>query len=196
MNIDYIVGKEVNQFADWAETVAQITREEEHLLPQNPGSLRAAAEEGHVLLVVDRDAENRVVGCGVLWPLVVSSIDPWYELGTIFVIREYRYGSIGQPISDGIYRRIFETFPELNILATTTNEAAKHAGQRNGMIRIRFSVLYEKVRVATCVCPIMKTGVRDNRFCRFRDNACNVRLSKETWKRMGSPEPQPLVFTR
>ncbi len=182
----------------WYEQVEAITRAEPQLLTKTRAELEPAAREGHVLIALDTTCDMRVVGGIVLWDLDRDERrQMWYELGTFFVHPEYRFSRTRLPIGDTLYARLLAENVGKNILGTTGNIHAIHTGARHGMQMIRFSDLPEEVRRASCICPSSKTGVTDNTHCRLRDTLCRVRISHDTWMRMGQPPrillPAPFV---
>ena len=194
-DIRYLRGPEMDAYVpSWADEVEKITNHEPHLLPHQAEILRAANATGRVIIAIDLEAHARIVGCIVLWPLYINIRDEaeWNELGTVFVIPEYRYSANRDlKIADTLYRRMLKAFPHEQILATTTNPSALKSGERAGLKHPGFRVLPDEVRDATCVCPKEKTGVDNPRDCPLRDTRCFVRVSPETWQRLGQPDLIP-----
>lgn len=206
---------------EWYESLEAMTRAEPHLLSKTREDLEPAVNERRIVVAIDRTRGDMVVGCIILWPLCQdehesSSAGPslstdrlipgdaerrplhnqpssarWYELGTFLVIPEYRYGRSHLPIGDILYRYLLATNREKNILGTTTNSKAIHTGMRHGMQMIRFTQLPRGVHTATCICPVQKTGAINNALCRLKDQECRVRISTETWRRLGQPDLLP-----
>lgn len=191
--IDYVHGEELDDFREeWYEAIEAMTRAEPHLLTKTREDLEPAVRERRIVVAVDRTSGDKVVGCIVLWPLCEDeSGQMWYELGTFLVIPSYRYGRAGLPIGDVMYHHLLAQNQEKNILGTTTNVHAIHTGMRHGMQMISFRRLPPAIHHATCVCPLEKTGTRNNLRCNIKDLACRVRVSTPTWERMGSPERLP-----
>ncbi len=194
--IDYLWGRHLLALDEgWYNELEDITREEPHLLFKSREELEPAARDGRVILAVDRTAENRVVGCIVLWELERDqSGEVWYELGSYVVARQYRFKSgtrRSMPIGDILYRLFLDRYRNSNILGTTTNIKVIHIGQRHGMQMISFDQLPPEICEATCICPPDKTGTQDNWQCCRRNKACRVRVPFATWRRMGSPERLP-----
>lgn len=191
--IDYLSGQRLLDFGDvWYTHVEAITRAEKHLLTKTQDDLEPAALDGRVLLAIDTEAGDRVIGCIVLWHLGTDDRgEDWYELGTFVVIPEYRYGAVGpkshKPIADTLYRLLLCEHRDKNILGTTTNPKAIHTGMRHGMQMISFQSLPLLTHNQTCICPSEKTGVRNNMRCLLKDRSCRVRVSYPTWIRMGQP---------
>lgn len=188
-SIVYLSGNELLHFPDrWYQEVEAITREEPQLLTKTRKELEPAAQQGHVLIAVDVLADHRVVGGIVLWDLDVDEHNQmWYELGTFFVHPSYRFHHTHIPIGDTLYARLLNENQGKNILGTTANIHAIHTGARHGMQMIQFSDLPERIRHATCICPSSKTGAINNVHCLLRDEICRVRVSHDTWVRLGSP---------
>ncbi len=161
-------------------TVAEATRAEPALLPKTADALIEQWQQG--LSVLRFDGEE-VVAHATLWHLT----DGWYELGTVWVRRDSR----GHHVSANMYVELFARHPGLNILATTTNAASIRIGMRPevGLVLVPYAALPEEIRAATCCCPASKTEAADNRFCRLRDTTCFVRVTRQTWQRLGSPPP-------
>lgn len=193
-HIIYLSGPPLLAFDDsWYDQVEAITRAEPQLLTKTRLELEPAARAGHVLIAVDVTQNSRVVGGIVLWDLDRDQTGAmWYELGTFFVHPEYRYSHTHLPIGDTLYARLLAENRGKNILGTTGNIHAIHTGARHGMQMIRFGDLPEEVRRASCICPASKTGVADNAHCRLRDLLCRVRVSSDTWVRMGQPALIPI----
>ncbi len=194
--IDFLWGERLLALDEyWYNELEAITCEEPHLLFKSREELEPAARRGHVILAVDRNENNRVAGCIVLWELDRDDQgEMWYELGTYVVAREYRFKSGTQrsmPIGDILYRLFLHRYRDRNILGTTTNIKAIHIGQRHGMQMISFDQLPPGICQATCVCGIDKTGSEDFRSCSQRDGSCRVRVPYQTWRRLGSPERLP-----
>ncbi|NQV89444.1 MAG: hypothetical protein HQ488_03935 [Parcubacteria group bacterium] len=180
---------------DWYKQIEQITKAEPHLLTKTRLDLEPAAIDGRVTLAIDTGESDRVVGCIVLWELERDQNGHmWYELGTFVVVPDHRYGARGpkaMPIADALYRRVLHAHRTKNILGTTTNIHAIHTGQRHGMQMVSFHALPSEVHLATCICPISKTGTSNNAMCRIKDANCRVRVPHATWTRMGSPTRLP-----
>lgn len=188
-SIVYLSGNELSHVPDrWYQEVEAITREEPQLLTKTREVLEPAAQQGHVLIAVDVLAGLRVVGGIVLWDLDVDDQNQtWYELGTFFVHPSYRFHHTHIPIGDTLYARLLNENQGKNILGTTANIHAIHTGARHGMQMIQFRDLPERIRRATCICPTSKTGAINNVHCVLRDETCRVRVSHDTWIRLGSP---------
>ncbi len=184
----------------WYTQVEVITRAEAHLLTKTRDDLEPTVLDNRVIIALDRSSppfsrgekrgvSNRVIGCIVLWELAEDSQGAmWYELGTFLVIPEYRFATSGLPIGDELYSRLLATHQDKNILGTTTNHKAIKTGRRHNMQMIRFGQLPDAVRIASCICPADKTGVDGPVHCRIKDQLCKVRVTRETWIRMGQPE--------
>ncbi len=188
-SILYLSGRALCDCSEhWYQEVEQITREEPQLLTKTRKELEPASQQGHVLIAVDKETSNRVVGGIVLWDLDVDDQGQmWYELGTFFVHPSYRFHHTQIPIGDTLYARLLKENEGKNILGTTANIHAIHTGARHGMQMIRFGDLPERIRYATCICPSSKTGVVNNTHCLLRNETCRVRVSHDTWIRLGSP---------
>jgi len=190
--IDFVPGgRLVTLRADWAEELEEISRGEPHLLTKTAADFQDVARKGHILVAVDRSENSRVVGCIVLWPLGQDeSNNYWFELGTFMVRPEYRFGSRtskAMPIGDTLYQYILLLHRHRNILGTTTNRRAVHTGQRHGMQMVSFQKLPPSIHTATCICPADKMQTDDSMQCAIKDNGCRVRISFQTWMRMGQP---------
>lgn len=185
--IRYLSNGDLLAFDDsWYEQIETITRTEKHLLTKTREDLEPAARDGRVTIAIDSRANNRVVGCVVLWHLYEN----WYELGTFLVIPEYRFKSgtrRAMPIGDALYRRLLANNRDKNILGTTTNRSAIRTGQRHGMQMVKFDQLPSEVERATCICPASKMLSDNNATCALKNRACRVRISFPTWTRLGRP---------
>ncbi len=177
----------------WAETLARNIQNEPHLLPHNPATLRDAASGKRLIVVYDKE-NDLLVGCAAMWPLGESDEGIWFRFGTMFVIEPYRYRCSGMKIADEMYRRMLNMFSQANVLATTTNRVAVHAGLRAGLVRVRYEDLPCNIRRATCVCPASKTGIANPLYCPLVDTTCFVHVSRETYERLGRPESPPFPF--
>jgi hypothetical protein len=165
------------------EIVAEATQRENALLPKTASQLIAQWARGLTVLRFDSD---HVIGHATLWPLTRDHWGrDWFELGTVWVHPAHR----GHHLSAHMYVELFGNHPERNILATTTVYASILIGMRPevGLVLVRYAALPEEVRQATCCCPAKKTGTVDNRFCQLRDARCFVRVTRQTWERLGSP---------
>ena len=190
--IEYLWGERLLALDEsWYDQIESITREEPHLLTKTRTELEPAARDGRVVIAIDTQASNRVVGCIILWELERDqSGQMWCELGTYVVARAYRFKSgthRSMPIGDILYRMFLDRYRNSNILGTTTNIKAIHIGQRHGMQMISFDQLPPEICKATCICPPDKTGTQDNWQCCQRNEKCRVRVPFATWRRMGSP---------
>jgi hypothetical protein len=168
------------------EYIAELTRREPHLLEQTCENLLEVAQTGRLLIALDQDADNRFVGCIMLWELrhpIFGQLE-WYELGTIYVEPEYRYSQTGFSVADMLYRKLLDSFPDLWILGTTTNPSAIKAGHRVGLCSLKFAVLGRRVQEATCVCSASKRGTSEPGECLLRDKQCHVRISAQTFERI------------
>ncbi|MBI2473733.1 GNAT family N-acetyltransferase [Candidatus Uhrbacteria bacterium] len=194
--IDYLSGSDLLTFDQrWYQEIEVITRAEKHLLTKTRQELEPATQDGRVIIAIDTTENNRVVGCIVLWELDQDDQRRmWYELGTFVVVPDHRYKARGpkaMPIGDVLYRKLLHVHRDKNILGTTTNLKAIHTGLRHGMQMIGFQELPLRVHRSTCICPIEKTGVRDNLFCQIKNQSCRMRVSFHTWIRMGYPKRLP-----
>ena len=159
------------------DTISLATREEPALLPKSADQLREQFDLG---LSAIRFHDGRPIAHATLWHLA----DGWYELGTVWVARSHR----GHDLSAELYRDLFRGHPERDILATTTNPASLRIGVRVGMRCIPFCALPAAVWRETCCCPAAKTGTADNvASCALREKRCFVRVTEETWQRLGRP---------
>lgn len=174
----------------WAETLAKNFRNEPHLSQEHPATLRDAASHRRMLVAYDKE-NDLLVGCAVMWPLGESDEGMWLKFGTMFLIEPYRFHHSEMKISDEICRRMLNAFPKENILASTTNRAAVHAGLRAGFVRIRYEDLPLNIRRATCTCPALKTGEANPLMCRLADVTCFACVSRETYERLHRPESPP-----
>ncbi|MBI4437819.1 hypothetical protein HY631_02610 [Candidatus Uhrbacteria bacterium] len=175
----------------WLDDLVRLIAQEPHLLPRTREVFESATRHGRLIVAVDAREHNRAVGCVALWELARDGLDtPWYELGTFVVDPEYRYRAQGEkamPMGDMLYRLMLERHRRLNILATATNPSEIKTGMRHEMKMLRFQMLPIKVHRASCVCPKDRTQVDNNMICPLRNKACRVRVTKETWARMGYP---------
>jgi hypothetical protein len=179
----------------WETRLAQITRDEEHLLTKTSDDFRRTAKEGYIIVATDLYAEGMVIGCITLWSLGTDhSGREWFELGSFVLHPEYRFGQTGMPIGDTLYQMLLLQHRDKNIIGTTTNPHAIHTGQRHGMIMTSFFALPTSIHQATCVCPMEKTDVereRNARSCVIKNSACRIRMTTQTWERMGRPTQMP-----
>jgi hypothetical protein len=184
--IHYLNGNQLLTHDDrWYAQIEATTEAEAHLLKKTRVDLEPAVQDNRVIVAF---SDIEVVGCIVLWDLAPDETgEMWYELGTFLVVPTMRFNLSGLPIGDVLYRMLLEQHRGKNILGTTTNHKAIKTGRRHGMQMIAFSQLPEAVRAASCICPVNKTGVNDNRYCRIKDGLCRVRVSFNTWVRMGRP---------
>ena len=159
------------------DMIARATEQEPALLPKSADQLRQQFDLG---LSAMRFSGGRPIAHATLWHLA----EGWYELGTVWVAREYR----GHDLSAELYRDLFRDHPERNILATTTNPASLRIGIHVGLRCVPFSALPAVVWRETCCCPAEKTGTADNvASCVLRQKRCFVRVTEETWQRLGRP---------
>lgn len=133
--------------------------------------------------------DGRVIGHAAIEPLC----DGWFELGAVWVDPSVR-GAEGKHSHVGLrlYRALLAAHREKNILATTINPAAMTVGWRVGMVPILYEQLPQEVWAATCCCPAGKTGVPRSEnvpHCALKQKICFVRITSETWTRLGCPEP-------
>lgn len=195
-DIHFIWGEDLLFFDQtWYDQVKQTTRREKHLLMKTRAELEPAARDGRVLLAVTFRMDKcggpdwmNVAGCIVLWDL---ERDPrgmmWYELGTFFVEPFWRFSQTGLPIGDWLYQHLLDLHRDKNIIGTTTNPSAIATGMRHGMQMVSFSDLPITIHRATCCCPVEKTGTENNMRCPLKDAQCRVRVTTQTWERMGRP---------
>ncbi|MFH1405268.1 MAG: hypothetical protein ABIH21_04200 [Patescibacteria group bacterium] len=190
-DIRYLGGSDLCAVPGWEQQVSAQTMIERDLLFKTPAQLLDAAQNHFVVIAVDHSADNKVVGCIIRWHL----FNGWYELGTFYVVEEYRFrhnlSAEDQPrIGDILYGYILKNSEDKNILGTTTNLSAIKTGERNGMVLLNFDQLPDNVRCATCICPAEKTLSKAPTFCWIKDGVCRVRVSAHTWVRMGRPMPK------
>jgi hypothetical protein len=183
--------------AEWADTFVQMTESEPALLPQKRDGILEAVQRHLVWAAFD---DERCVGGLVLWPMTEECARTgvaWYELGTVFVVPDYRVGRLiasGQPmpetpVSFMLYAAVLSANGHRNILSTTTNPVIVKLSCRHGMHQLSFDELPEAARRATCICPEKKTRTSDNRHCALRqNNTCWLLVSDESWLRLGRPE--------
>ncbi|MFC1787967.1 hypothetical protein ACFLZY_02000 [Patescibacteria group bacterium] len=178
------------------QQIVQITTSEPHLLSQSTNDIAKASKDGRVIIAVDQANPTRLVGCAIVWNLTRDEHGQiWYELGTLFVIPEYRYPVLGMSVADKMYRVLLKTFAKINILATTTSARAAKVGLRNNLVHIRFDDLPQIAHTVTCCCPATKTGVTDNSLCPLKGKNCFARITHETWQRLGYPDIIPFPFS-
>lgn len=138
------------------------------------------------------------LGEAELRPLQVQpSSARWYELGTFLVVPDHRFKARGPralPIGDVLTRHLLDEHADKRIMCTTTNPAAAHTFVRDEMRVVSFHALPMTVHLATCICPLKKTGVADNQFCRIKNGPCYAFISHNTWESMGCPATLPLTF--
>ncbi len=164
------------------------------LLPKTAEELFSLWKRGLSVIAL---RNGKIIGHAAIEPLAHGN---WHELGAVWVDLSAR-GSI----SDGhkahahvglrMYRAILGRHTEKNILATTINGAAMTVGWRAGMKPVRYNQLPAHVWEATCCCPSQKTGVpreRNAGECKMQGSTCFVRVTAETYARMGSPPMSPL----
>lgn len=195
-DINFIWGEDL-LYVDqtWYNQVEESTSRERHLLTKSRAELEPAARDGRVLLAVTFKMDKcggsdwmNIAGCIVLWDL---ERDPrgvmWYELGTFFVEPHWRFGYTALPIGDALYQTLLDLHPDKNIIGTTTNPSAIHTGMRHGMQMVSFQDLPISIHRSTCICPVEKTGTLDNMRCPLKDAQCRVRVTMQTWERLGRP---------
>ncbi len=158
--------------------IAEMSQREPALLSKSVEVLLAQWERGLTQVMLDGD---EVIAHATLWRLIED--EDWHELGTVWVRPDRR----GHELSAQLYRELFARHPGLNILATTTVAASIKIGAHVGLKMIPYNALPERIRAATCCCPRSKTGVDDNRRCQLREQSCFVRVTSETWCRLGHP---------
>lgn len=170
------------------------------LLPKSPGDLREFWDRGlSVIGFIPGGEGSHVIAHAAIEPLCIDpeTGEQWYELGAVWVHPDVRGKQDlkrdgHKHIGLRLYRAILELHPDKNIMCTTINPAAMIVGARMDMVAIRYSDLPNHVWNTTCCCPTQKTGVaREQNVpnCTLRSKACFVRVTKETWERMGRPEP-------
>ena len=159
------------------------------LLLKTPDELMAFWKNGLSAIAL---RSGQIVGHAAVEPLT----DGWYELGAVWVHPDFRgrASASGQHPHVGLrlYQAILARHREKNILATTINAAAMVVGWRVGMVPVGYDQLPRHVWEATCCCPSQKTGVpREENVprCVMRQQACFVRVTQETWRRLDRPEP-------
>lgn len=194
--IIYLTGNALLAFDErWYDEIEIITKAEPHLLTKTREQLEPAVQAGLVTIAIDTTANDRVVGCIVLWELCQDKQGrTWYELGTYVVDEEYRYKAKGphaMPIGYALYHSLLYTHRDKNILGTTTNKRSIHIGRHHGMQMISFTQLPPEVQRASCICPPTKTKATDNAHCQILDKSCRVRVTRPTWIRMGMPTRIP-----
>jgi len=157
------------------------------LLPKSTDDLYGFWRQGLSALAVK---DGLVVGHAAIEPLTAD----WFELGAVWVHPSLRgkSGAVGNKPHVGlrIYRAILDRHREKNILATTVNAAAMIIGWRTDMVPIAYADLPRRVWVATCCCPEDKTGLPRERnvpHCPLLEKICFVRITRETWERLGRP---------
>ena len=184
-HINYFHNSSLHHVNGWASKVAAATKHELHLLPQLLANLKAAGHEDRLVVAADENQENMFVGSIALWPLGVATDSiQWFELGTVFVVPNYRFPNSGLDIADELHRRIMTLANGHNIMATTTNPSERKSWQRVGFVTVPFNRLPPEVLPATCICPKSKTGVNNPLNCPFRGNHCTVALAPDTLSRL------------
>jgi N-acetylglutamate synthase-like GNAT family acetyltransferase len=137
---------------------------------------------------------GEIVAHAAIEPLAEGN---WFELGAVWTREDVRgkVDGLHQHVGLRLYQAILARHREKNILATTVNRAAMIVGWRVGMVALTYSQLPRHVWEATCCCPTSKTGVEralNVPHCKMRETLCFVRVTKETWERLGSPFPRNL----
>lgn len=161
------------------------------LLPKTVDELYQFWRQGLSAIAI---CDGQIVGHAAIEPLTYGL---WHEIGAVWVHPDFR----GRALANGqhphvgfrLYRALLDRHgADMNILATTINPAAMMVGWRVGMVPLGYDQLPEHVWKATCCCPSQKTGVpREENVprCGMRQSTCFVRVTHETWVRLGRPEP-------
>ena len=177
------------------EIVARATKEEtisvsgktvSPLLPKQAHELYQFWKQG--LSVLAFNADNEVIGHAAIEPLIESQ--NWYELGAVWVRRDHRGCGDHKHRHVGLrlYNSLLSRHEDKNILATTVNPAAMVVGYRARMVALPYRALPINVWQTTCCCPSSKTGTLQNvPYCQLRERSCFVRVTKQTWERLGCP---------
>lgn len=188
------------------ETVANATRDARilvggvpfsPLLPKSADDLLAFWNAG--LSAIALNADGMIIGHAAVEPLIRD----WFELGAVWIHPDYRgttkKGS-RHHVGLRLYLAILGAHEEKNILATTVNPAAFVVGWRVDMVPVPYESLPRDVWKATCCCPKEKTGVPSEQnvpWCMLRQNrVCFVRVTRQTFTRMGMPETTTLPVSR
>jgi hypothetical protein len=155
------------------------------LLTKTPEELMAYWRSGLSAMAISPTEE--VLGHAALEPLIPG----WFELGAVWAREDCR-GTKGvyKQVAARLYETLLGQNTDKNILATTINPAALGLGRRIGLVPISYNSLPREVWEATCCCPAEKTGVPRTENvpnCLLRENICFVRVTKETWQRIGTP---------
>jgi len=133
-------------------------------------------------------SEGEVLGHAALEPLAPA----WFELGAVWVREDCRgAGGYYKRVANALYRVLLAANTEKNILATTINPAALGLGRRIGLVPISYESLPSEIWNATCCCPAEKTGVPRGENvpgCQLKEKLCFVRVTQETWERLGRPQ--------
>lgn len=176
------------------------------LLPKTPEELRKFWDQGlSVIGLMPGGDRSHVIAHAAIEPLCTDPItgEQWYEFGAVWVRPDFRgkhdlKREGHRHIGLRLYQAALSQHPDKMILCTTINPAAMVVGIRMDMVAIRYSDLPSHVWNTTCCCPVEKTGVERNQNvpnCTLRSKTCFVRVTRETWERMGRPDPIELPVT-
>jgi hypothetical protein len=194
--IVFLLGQEIfDQLPDtWADRISTITKQQKHLLPQEPSALRERAEAGQLFVAADIAHPDgiKIVGFAAIWDLGVDEEQrDWGEFGTVYVHPDYSFGSHPElAISVRLYAWMQAS--GRMALATTTNPKAMGTGQHAGLHPISFRDLPPEIMQKTCSCDPKKRRETEPGKCQLRDDACRVRVSTKTYIKLGRPPLLPL----
>ena len=149
------------------------------LLTKSRADIEEVVAQGRIFVAFHEET-GVFVGSAVMWELLGN----WSELGTIYVVPEWRYLVTGLPVTQYLHLLAVATFEDTGrfVIETSTVPAVVHGARtRHGMETPSFRDLPDDVHVATCCCPIDKTGTTDNvTSCRRMDNPCILMAGPRT----------------
>lgn len=170
------------------ECVARAFEGEKHLLPATGAELEQSYVDG--LAILGTNSVQDAIAFTRLIPLLPAGTqDQWYELGSTWIRSDCR----GMKLNHRMYELFLPLHADKNILATTTNRASLAVGKDMGLVLVKRRKLPEAVWMATCMCPVSKTGCeRKNIGCLLahgepqhtEKDSCWLRVTRETLARM------------
>ncbi len=173
----------------WLEAIEEATiQEAKGLLFVSKDDAARAVTEHRVILVYEK-ADRAFVACVFLHPVA----EGWFELGTVYVVPKWRYGTTKLPISQTLHHLALALFEEKGFMVTETSTvpAIVHGAERNRVVLVGFGELPEEVQGPTCCCPASKTGAPDSldeparrqwnvARCPHRDQVCRLMVGPKT----------------
>lgn len=166
--------------------------EKQGLLHVSVEDAARAVQEHRAVIVFERDS-RAFVACVFLGFIA----EGWYELGTVYVVPQWRYRTTGLPISQVLHHAALELADVRgwDVSETSTVPAILHGVARNGVELASFDDLPEDVKLPTCCCPAEKTGAPaglkgealhawNATSCTARNTICRLMLSPRTAERV------------